>query len=81
MTWLIGLLPGSWGKILAGLSGLAAVAGAGLAMRQSGKDSERAKTAEQQVKNDAAASQVRSEVGGLGHSDLDNQLRRFERKP
>ena len=78
MTWLIGLMAGSWGKIL---GGLAAVAGAGLAMRQSGKDSERAKTAEEQVKNDAAANQVRSDVGGLGNSQLDSRLQRFQRKP
>ena len=81
MTWLIGLLAGSWGKIVAGLGGLAAVAGAGFAVRQSGRDSERAKTAQQQVRNDAAANKVRSDVGGLGNSELDSGLQQFQRKP
>jgi hypothetical protein len=81
MTWLIGLLTGSWGKILAGLGGVTAVAGAGFAVRQSGKDSERAKIAQQQAKDDATANQVRSDVGGLGNGELDSGLQRFERKP
>ncbi|MFL6709254.1 MAG: hypothetical protein ACJ8HI_13710 [Massilia sp.] len=81
MAWLVGLFSGVWGKVVAGMIGGIGVFGAALAVRQSGKDAAEGKAAKQEVRDDATANRVRSDVGGLSDAELDAKLQQYRRRP
>lgn len=76
MTWLLSLFSGLWGKIAIGGAAFAAVAGGLFAVRQGGKDAQKAADLQQGAKDDAAANQARAGVDRAGAGAVDSELRR-----